>query len=69
MVEMIIEDDTFLIGMSTIRDYATILYALRQCGDPIHVSGKATWSITDFLEQLGLCGVFHDLGKVEIPTN
>lgn len=67
MVEMIIEDDAYLLGMSTIRDYDDYTYThsvnvaiLSMClGNRLGLSRIA-------LERLGLCGMLHDLGKVEI---
>jgi HD-GYP domain-containing protein (c-di-GMP phosphodiesterase class II) len=68
MVEMLTEDETALLGMSTIRDYDDYTYThsvnvaiLSMC------LGKRLGLSRLSLERLGLCGLFHDLGKVEIP--
>ena len=68
MVEILVEDDTILLGMSTIRDYDDYTYThsvnvalLSMC------LGKRLGLSRLTLERLGLCGLFHDLGKIEIP--
>lgn len=68
MVDLLIEDDSVLFGMSTIRDYDDYTYThsvnvaiLSMClGKRIGVSRIS-------MEQLGICGLFHDIGKVEVP--
>lgn len=68
MIEMLSKDDTILLAMSTIRDYDDYTYThsvnvaiLSMC------LGKRLNLPRGFIEQLGLCGLFHDLGKVELP--
>jgi len=69
MVDLIVDDDSILMGMSTIRDYDDYTYChsvnvsiLSMClGLKIGLSRKS-------VEILGICGLFHDLGKVEIPS-
>jgi HD-GYP domain-containing protein (c-di-GMP phosphodiesterase class II) len=68
MVDLIRENETLFIGISTIRIYDDYTYAhslnvaiLAMClGKRIGLSNMT-------LERLGMCGLFHDLGKVEIP--
>lgn len=68
MVDLIIEDESILMGMSTIRDYDDYTYChsvnvsiLAMCfGLNIGLSRQS-------VEILGICGLFHDLGKVDIP--
>ncbi|PIP43911.1 MAG: hypothetical protein COX17_04410 [Deltaproteobacteria bacterium CG23_combo_of_CG06-09_8_20_14_all_60_8] len=68
MVDLILADEPVLIGMSTIRDYDDYTHThsvnvaiLAMClGARIHLSPAS-------LEKLGICGLFHDLGKVDIP--
>lgn len=68
MVDLLIEDDSVLFGMSTIRDYDDYTYThsvnvaiLSMClGKRIGVSRIS-------MERLGICGLFHDIGKVEVP--
>jgi len=65
---MINEDATLMIGLTTIKDYDNYLYAhsvnvalLATClGRHIELSDIA-------LEHLTICGLFHDLGKVDVP--
>jgi HD-GYP domain-containing protein (c-di-GMP phosphodiesterase class II) len=69
MVDLIIEDESILLGMSTIRDYDDYTYChsvnvsiLAMClGVNIGLSRTS-------VEALGICGLFHDLGKIDIPT-
>jgi HD-GYP domain-containing protein (c-di-GMP phosphodiesterase class II) len=69
MVDLIIEDEAVLMGMSTIRDYDDYTYChsvnvsiLAMCfGLNIGLSRQS-------VEVLGICGLFHDLGKVDIPS-
>ena len=68
MVDLLTEDDCILLGMSTIRDYDDYTYThsvnvaiLSMClGSRIGLSRIS-------LERLGICGLFHDIGKVEVP--
>lgn len=68
LVDMINEDATLMIGLTTIKDYDNYLYAhsvnvalLATClGRHIELSDIA-------LEHLTICGLFHDLGKVDVP--
>jgi HD-GYP domain-containing protein (c-di-GMP phosphodiesterase class II) len=68
MVDLLIEDDSVLFGMSTIRDYDDYTYThsvnvaiLSMClGKRIGVSRIS-------MERLGISGLFHDIGKVEVP--
>lgn len=68
MVDLITEDESVLLAMSTIRDYDDYTYThsvnvavLSMClGKRIELSRRA-------LERLGICGLFHDAGKVEVP--
>jgi HD-GYP domain-containing protein (c-di-GMP phosphodiesterase class II) len=68
MVDIILEDEALFLGVSTIRVYDDYTYThslnvaiMAMClGKKIGLNHK-------MLERLGLCGLFHDLGKVEIP--
>jgi HD-GYP domain-containing protein (c-di-GMP phosphodiesterase class II) len=65
---MIHEDAALMIGLTTLRDYDDYLYAhsvnvalLAMClGRHIELSDIS-------LEYLAICGLFHDLGKVDVP--
>ncbi len=68
MVDLLSEDDSVLFGMSTIRDYDDYTYThsvnvaiLSMC------MGKRIGLSRISLERLGICGLFHDIGKVEVP--
>lgn len=68
MVDSILEDEPILMGLSTIRNYDDYTHThsvnvaiLSMClGSRIGLSPQS-------MEKLGICGLFHDLGKVEIP--
>ena len=67
MVDILVEEDSVLLGMSTIRDYDDYTYThsvnvaiLSMC------MGKRIGLSWISMERLGICGLFHDLGKVEI---
>jgi len=69
MADLILEAEPVLLGMSTIRDYDDYTHThsvnvaiLSMClGARIGLSPAA-------MEKLGICALFHDLGKVEIPV-
>ena len=68
MVDVITEDESLFLGISTVRAYDDYTYThslnvaiLSMC------LGKRIGLPRRDLERLGLCGLFHDLGKVEIP--
>jgi HD-GYP domain-containing protein (c-di-GMP phosphodiesterase class II) len=70
MVDIIIEDETLFMGVSTIRIYDDYTYAHSLNVAILAVClGKRIGLSHIMLERLGLCGLFHDLGKVEIPTH
>jgi HD-GYP domain-containing protein (c-di-GMP phosphodiesterase class II) len=68
MVDVAVEDEAILIGLGTIKDYDDYTYThsvnvavLALClGNRIGLSRAS-------LERIGICGFFHDLGKVEVP--
>ena len=68
LVDMIHEDASLMIGLTTIRDYDNYLYA-----HSVNVALLATClgrhiELSDIsLEHLTICGLFHDLGKVDVP--
>jgi HD-GYP domain-containing protein (c-di-GMP phosphodiesterase class II) len=68
MVDIITEDESLFSILSTVRVYDDYTYVhslnvaiLSMC------LGKQIGLDHMMLERLGLCGLFHDLGKVEIP--
>jgi HD-GYP domain-containing protein (c-di-GMP phosphodiesterase class II) len=68
IVDMIKDDASLMIGLTTIKDYDNYLYA-----HSVNVSVLATClgrhiELSDIaLEHLTICGLFHDLGKVDVP--
>lgn len=68
MVQLTFEDESILLGASTLRDYDDYTFShsvnvaiLALClGSQIGLSRKS-------LSFLSICGLLHDLGKVEIP--
>jgi len=70
LIDILTEDESVLLGMSTIRNYDDYTYThsvnvaiLSMC------LGKRLGLSRASIEQLGLCALFHDLGKVEVPID
>jgi len=67
MVDLILGNDTTLVGLSTIRDYDDYLFT-----HSVNVAILSIWLGQRIglsrisLERLGLSGLFHDLGKLDI---
>jgi hypothetical protein len=70
MVDVIIEDDSVLLALSTLRDYDdyTFVHSVNVAIHAIRL-GKHIGLSEDALVLLGLCGLFHDLGKCAIPPH
>lgn len=68
IVDLIQEDSALMIGLTTIRSYNDYLYS-----HSVNVALLATClgrhiELSDLsLEHLTICGLFHDLGKVDVP--
>jgi HD-GYP domain-containing protein (c-di-GMP phosphodiesterase class II) len=70
MVNLLNDDESVLLSLSTLRIYDDYTYShsvnvallAMSIGKRIGLSNRA-------LEKLGLCGLFHDLGKVSIPDD
>ncbi len=68
LVDLLSEDESLLLGMSTIRDFDDYTYT-----HSVNVAilslclGKRVGISRTELERLGISGLFHDLGKVAIP--
>lgn len=68
IVDMVQEDSALMIGLTTLKEYDDYIYAhsvnvalLATClGRHIELSDTS-------LEHLTICGLFHDLGKVDVP--
>jgi HD-GYP domain-containing protein (c-di-GMP phosphodiesterase class II) len=69
MVETVMVDEPVLMGLSTIHDYDDYT-----CTHSVNVSilalclGKRIGLSRKSLGLLGTCGLFHDLGKVDVPN-
>lgn len=68
MVDLIMEDEPLFRALSTIRFYDDYTF-----GHSVNVAilsmcvGKRIMLSKKSLETLGLCGLLHDLGKIEVP--
>ncbi|MFA9433955.1 MAG: HD-GYP domain-containing protein [Deltaproteobacteria bacterium] len=70
MVDLVLEDETLMLGLSTIRDYDDYTYTHSVNVALLSMSlGRRIGLSQSFLEQLAICGMFHDLGKVEVPKD
>ncbi len=68
MVDIITEDDTTFFALSTIRMYDDYTYTHSLNVALLAMAlGKRIGMKRQTLEKLGLCGLFHDLGKIEVP--
>ena len=70
MVDIITEDNTTFLSLSTIRMYDdyTFTHSLNVALLAMSL-GQRLGLKRNMLEKLGLCGLFHDLGKIEIPKS
>ena len=70
LVDLVSEDESLLLGMSTIRDFDDYTYT-----HSVNVAilslclGKRAGLSQTALEMVGICGILHDLGKTEIPRH
>jgi HD-GYP domain-containing protein (c-di-GMP phosphodiesterase class II) len=70
MVDIVAKDDAVLLGLSSIKDYDDYTYT-----HSVNVAvlslclGKRIGLSRIPLEHLGICGLLHDLGKVEVPLS
>ena len=70
MVDLIMEDEIVLLGLSTIRDFDDYTYVHSvNVGILAMTLGSRIGLSRDSLEMIGICGLFHDLGKIEIPLD
>ena len=70
MVDMIVDDNVVLMGLSTLRDYDDYTYTHSVNVAILAMSlGLKIGLSRDSLEMLGICGLFHDLGKIAIPID
>ena len=70
MVDLIMDDDNILLGLSTIRDYDdyTFTHSVNVAILSVCLGNRIGLSRT-LLGRLGLSGLFHDLGKIDVPIN
>jgi HD-GYP domain-containing protein (c-di-GMP phosphodiesterase class II) len=68
MVDLVMEDEPILLGLSTIRDYDdyTFTHSVNVAILSMCLGHRIGLSRTS-LHRLGVCGLFHDLGKLDIP--
>lgn len=69
MVDVILEQDEFLIGMTAIKDYDEYTYHHSVNVSILAVAlGQRLGLGKKTLLELGLVALFHDIGKIEIPA-
>ncbi len=70
MVDLIMDDDNVLLGLSTIRDYDdyTFTHSVNVAILAVCLGNRIGLSRT-LLGRLGLSGLFHDLGKIDVPLD
>ncbi len=68
MVDLIMDDDNVLLGLSTIRDYDdyTFTHSVNVAILSVCLGNRIGLSRA-LLGRLGLSGLFHDLGKIDVP--
>jgi len=70
VVDQIIEDETMLIGMTTIKDYDEYTYYHSVNVSILSVAlGHRLGLPKRVLSRLGLAALFHDIGKIDIPID
>lgn len=70
VVDQIIEDETMLIGMTTIKDYDEYTYYHSVNVSILSVAlGHRLGLPKRALSRLGLAALFHDIGKIDIPLD
>ena len=68
MVNNVIEDESMLIGMTTIKDYDDYTYFHSVNVSILSIAlGHRLGLDKKRLTELGLAGILHDIGKVEVP--
>ena len=69
IVDLIAEDESYLIGLTTMKNYDA--YILNHSANVCILSvalGQRIGLEKDALKELGLAGLFHDLGKTALPS-
>jgi HD-GYP domain-containing protein (c-di-GMP phosphodiesterase class II) len=68
MVDLVMEDEKIALGLSTIRDYDdyTFTHSINVATLSMCLGRRIGLSRTS-LNRIGICGLFHDLGKLDVP--
>jgi HD-GYP domain-containing protein (c-di-GMP phosphodiesterase class II) len=68
IVDLIAEDESYLIGLTTMKHYDHYLlnHSVNVCVLSVALGQRLT-SNKDALKELGLAGLFHDIGKIPNP--
>lgn len=68
MVDLLLEEESLLLGMTAIKDYDEYTYHHSVNVSVLSVAlGQRLGMSRKGLTEIGLVGLFHDLGKMEIP--
>jgi putative nucleotidyltransferase with HDIG domain len=69
MVDHLIEEEKFLMGMTAIKDYDEYTYHHSVNVSILSIAlGQRLGLNRKFLTEIGLVALFHDIGKIEIPN-
>jgi putative nucleotidyltransferase with HDIG domain len=69
MVDHLIEEEKFLVGMTAIKDYDEYTYHHSVNVSILSIAlGQRLGLNRKFLTEIGLVALFHDIGKIEIPS-
>jgi HD-GYP domain-containing protein (c-di-GMP phosphodiesterase class II) len=68
MVDLVMEDEKIALGLSTIRDYDdyTFTHSINVATLSMCLGRRIGLSRTS-MNRIGICGLFHDLGKLDVP--
>ena len=68
MVDLVMEDEKIALGLSTIHDYDdyTFTHSINVATLSMCLGRRIGISRTS-LNRIGICGLFHDLGKLDVP--
>lgn len=68
MVDLVMEDEKIALGLSTIHDYDdyTFTHSINVATLSMCLGRRIGLSRTS-MNRIGICGLFHDLGKLDVP--
>jgi HD-GYP domain-containing protein (c-di-GMP phosphodiesterase class II) len=68
MVDLVMEDEKIALGLSTIHDYDdyTFTHSINVAMLSMCLGRRIGLSRTS-MNRIGICGLFHDLGKLDVP--